>query len=255
MSQIILSIAGSDSISGAGIQQDIKVGQKLKTYIATAISTITVQDSSKIHYFENLNPKILQDQILAILNDLSINIIKIGMISCPHQMQKIFEIIPYDKKIIIDPIFSSTFGNEIINSKNFVNFKKLLLPRAFLLKPNLGEAEIISGVKINNVKQMEIAAKKIQNLGVKNVLVTGGHLSGQIKHILLQENGTKTIFCNKRLHLDCEVHGTGCVLSTAIACFLAKGQPLGNAISKANKFTYWQIKNSQKLGKGSLLIY
>ena len=86
----ILTIAGSDSISGAGIQQDIKIGQKLSTYVATAITAITVQDSKQIHYFQNLSENILQDQIIKIIDDLKIDFIKIGMISCPKQMQKIF---------------------------------------------------------------------------------------------------------------------------------------------------------------------
>jgi hydroxymethylpyrimidine/phosphomethylpyrimidine kinase len=249
----ILSIAGSDSISGAGIQRDIKVGQKLKTHVATAISAITVQDSSKIHYFQNLSPKIFQDQILAILNDLQIDFIKIGMVSCPEQMRIISDIITQDKKLIIDPIISSTSGSEIMNSKNLSHFKKYILPRAFLLTPNINEAEKISGERVVDISDMRRVAEKIQSLGVSNVLIKGGHLQGRIKHVLLEKSGVKTIFQNKRMHLGQEIRGTGCILSTTISCLLSHGYGLKDAISKANRFTYHQIKNSQKLGKGSLL--
>jgi hydroxymethylpyrimidine kinase/phosphomethylpyrimidine kinase len=254
LSKIILSIAGSDSIAGAGIQQDIKVGQRLQTYVATAISAVTVQNSSTICYFQNLSPKILQDQILTILDDLQIDFIKIGMVACPMQMQKISEIVPKDKKIIIDPIISSTGGSEIIDSKNLSYFKKFLLPRAFLLTPNISEAEKLAGEKIINIKDMTRVAKKIQNMGAANVLIKGAHLTGKIKHLLMGEGEVRSIFQNKRLFLGEEIHGTGCTFSTAIACFLAKGNSLKDATSKANKFTYQQIKNSEKLGKGSLLL-
>ena len=163
----ILSIAGSDSGGGAGIQADIKTATSLKTYIATAITCITAQNSSKVYQISYLNSDIIQKQIEVILEDLNIDIIKIGMIGNKKIAQTINKILITKAKnipIIIDPIITSTSLNSLLNKETIEYFKTTLIKNSYLITPNIDEAKTLSGIKINNLADMELAGKVMQGV-------------------------------------------------------------------------------------------
>lgn len=248
----ILSIAGSDPSTLAGIQGDIKTAQKLKAEIATVITSVTAQNSHKIHDTHHLPNNIIQKQIEAILEDGEFSFIKIGMVGNATEIiaQTLKEKAP-NIPIILDPIIISTSGFELLSKSHLENFKKSLIPLCYLITPNIKEAEILSGIKINNFQDSKKAAKIIQNLGVKNVLITGGDFdleNQKISHFLLTEKNEEIVISSKRL-FEKRIRGTGCRLSTSIAIFLNQNMNLEKAIKKANKFVFQSIKNGRKFGE------
>ena len=266
MTNKILIIAGSDSCGGAGIQADIKTATALYTYCATAITCLTAQNSQKIYNTFYPPIEFLNKQIEVVLDDMDIDVIKIGMLGNAKIVEEVAKILRHkarDIPIVLDPVMVSTSGDSILMTNAIDILKANLITDSYLVTPNIFEAEILSGVKINNFDDVKIAALKIKNIGqnfkVKNVLIKGSHLESQsdyderITHYLLLENGDEKIFSNKKLPFK-KLHGTGCTLATAISCFLSHGLPLENAIKKANLFTYKTIKNSQTIGLGSRIL-
>ena len=151
--------------------------------------------------------------------------------------------------IIIDPIISSTTGKKILKEEEIISLKENLIKNSYLITPNINEASILGNITINNLEDMKIAAKNIKEIGVKNVLIKGGHLnSNEITHLLLKENNEEIIINNKKIQTNLEVRGTGCMLSTAIACFLKQNTNLEEAIKKADDFVNKEIKRAQKIG-------
>ena len=260
MTNKILIIAGSDSCCGAGIQADIKTATSLKTYCATAITCLTAQNSQRVDDIFYPPAWFLTKQIEMILDDIKIDVIKIGMLGNAEIISEVAQILTKRAKnipVIIDPVMVATSGDRLLELNAIEVLKTKLIAYSYLITPNIFEAEILAGIKINNLGDVKIAAKKIQDIGVKNVLIKGGHLNfdDKILHYLLLADGNEKIFSNKRLPFK-SLHGTGCTLTTAISCFLSQHLFLENAIKKANQFTFKAIKNSQKIGKrGRILNY
>ena len=258
MKNKILIIAGSDSCGGAGVQADIKTATTLKTYCASAITCLTAQNSQKV--YEIFYPPIdfLSKQIAVVLDDIKIDAIKIGMLGNAKITKAVTIILKQKAKnipIITDPVMVATSGDMLLKTDALKILKEQLIANSYLVTPNIFEAEILAEMKIKNLNDVKIAAKKIQKIGVKNVLIKGGHLDSgnKIFNYLLKENSAEKIFTNKKLPFK-SVHGTGCTLSSAITCFLSHGLDLENAIKKANLFVYKAIKNSQKIGLGSRIL-
>ncbi|MFT6332210.1 MAG: hydroxymethylpyrimidine/phosphomethylpyrimidine kinase [Lentimonas sp.] len=253
----ILIIAGSDSGGGAGIQADIKTATSLKTYCASAITCLTAQNSQKVSDIFYPPAEFISKQIEVVLKDLEINAIKIGMLGNEEIISAVLLLLKNQAKnipIITDPVMVATSGDSLLKG-NSIDSLKELLAISYLTTPNIPEAEILAGMKISNLKDVEIAAHKIQEIGVKNVLIKGGHLNlgNKISNYLLKENGQEKVFTNKRLDLG-KIHGTGCTLASAISCFVSQNFDLDVAIKKANSFVFKAIKNSQKIGKGSRIL-
>lgn len=259
MKHKILSIAGSDSSGGAGIQADIKTATSLKTYIATALTCITSQDSKKVYSISYLSTKFIKEQIEAVLNDIKINAIKTGMLGNSEITKLISKIIQANAKnipLIVDPVMLATSGDSLLKKNAITTVKKYLIPLAYLVTPNIIEAELLSNIKIQKISDMELAAKKILELGAKNVLIKGSHFNNhnnKIYHLLMDNNYRKIIFSNIRLPVG-NIHGTGCTLSAAIASFVANGYGLEESVKKSNRFVYNAIKNGKKIGHGSLIL-
>ena len=255
----ILSIAGSDSIGGAGIQADIKTATSLKTYIATAITCITSQDSRKVYEISYLSTDLVKNQIEVVLNDIKINAIKTGMLGNSEITKSVSKILKTKAKnipLIVDPVMIATSGDSLLKQDAVTTVKKYLIPIAYLVTPNIIEAELLSDIKINKISDMELAAKKILELGAKNVLIKGGHFNNKNKkiyHLLMDKNNKKIIFSNNRLPIK-NIHGTGCTLSAAITSFIAKGYNLEESVKKSNRFVYNTIKNGEKIGRGSWIL-
>ncbi|MFQ5782712.1 MAG: bifunctional hydroxymethylpyrimidine kinase/phosphomethylpyrimidine kinase [Nitrosopumilus sp.] len=245
----LLSIGGSDSSSGAGIQSDIKVFSSLNAHCLTVITAITGQNTSSFGMVEPVSQKILKNQLELIISDFKIDGIKIGMVYNSqiikllyHQLKKLK--IP----IVIDPIIQSTTGGTLIKKSAIEDFKKMLIPLATVITPNKVEAEILSKTKINKKNQLEKAAKKIQRMGAKNIVITGINTKeNQISDFVLEKNNRYFISGNKIPKVN---HGSGCNYSAAILFALVKNKTIKESVKFAKQFTYDSIQNSKNIGKG-----
>jgi hydroxymethylpyrimidine kinase/phosphomethylpyrimidine kinase/thiamine-phosphate diphosphorylase len=247
----VLTVAGSDSGGGAGIQGDLKTISLLGSYGASAITALTAQNTLGVSSIHPVPPAFLGEQIDAVLSDIPIDVIKIGMLSSPENTEVLSEkLMDYGMRIVIlDPVMSSKGGMALLEDEALNVLKKRLIPLCYLLTPNVPEAERLTGSAISDVAGMEMAAQALHLMGAKNVLVKGGHLSeGSVTDILF-DGTTITRYTAPRV-LTRNTHGTGCTLASAIASFLAQGEPLPGAILRAKLFITRAIKFAQPLGKG-----
>ncbi len=246
----ILSIAGSDPSSGAGIQGDMKTFSAFGAYGLSVITAITSQNTKKFFDVKPVIPSLVKSQIRSVLEDFHIDAIKIGMVYDKQTIRTIHsELEKIKEPIILDPIFKSTTGGVLQMENALPDFKKLLIPLSYIITPNVTEAEKISGYKIRSLKDMKTAAKKIQKLGAKNVIIKGGHfLSGSKVTDILLDNKRFHVFSHNRLKF--ENHGGGCTFSASLCVNIARGKKLPDAVDSARLFTIESIKHSIKIGSG-----
>lgn len=248
-----LSIAGSDSSGGAGIQADIKTMSALGIYSCTVITAITAQSTSNVDYILPLGAQIIKKQIKSVLSDIPINAIKIGMVYNNEIITAVSHILNHSKiPIVLDPIISAGTGAQLLQKEFVKDFKSKLVPICDVITPNIHEAETLSEIKIKTEKDIRNAALKIQELGAKNVIVKGGHFRNDnetIVDIVLDEHGKFTVFKNPRMKIV-ETHGSGCNFSAAVTSFLALKYPVINACFLANKYVHRSILKTVKIGKG-----
>lgn len=248
-----LSIAGSDSSGGAGIQADMKTMSALGIYSCTVITAITAQSTSNVDYILPLDAQIIKKQIKSVLSDIPINAIKIGMVYNNEIITTVCDILNQSKiPIVLDPIISAGTGAELFQKEFLEDFKSKLVPICDVITPNIHEAETLSGIKIKTEKDIRNTASKIQELGAKNVIVKGGHFRNDnetIVDMILDEQGKFTVFKNPRMKIV-ETHGSGCNFSAAVTSFLAMKYPIVNACFLANKYVHKSIINTVKIGKG-----
>ena len=247
----ILIIAGSDSSGGAGIQADVKTVTSLGSYAMTAITAITVQNTKGVKSVISIPANEIKNQIIYTAKDIRPDAIKIGMLHSSEVIKKVLFSLKKIKvrKIILDPVMVAKGGSKLIDSNAIQILKHELLKKVTLITPNIPEAEILTGVKIKSKEDMIIAAKKLIDLGVKNVLIKGGHLqSHSVKDIFLNKSVTK-VFVNSR-HKTKNTHGTGCTLSSAIATFFSCGKSLKKACDLGIKYVNLAIRTNPNYGKG-----
>jgi len=250
----LLSIAGSDPSSGAGIQGDMKTFGAFGTYGLSVITAVTSQNTRRFLDVKPVSASLVKSQIKSVLEDFLIEAIKIGMVYDNQTIKAIHaELEGIKIPIVLDPIFKSTTGGDLQRKDAFANYKKLLIPIAHVITPNMQEAEKISGVKIKSLNDMKNAAKKIQKMGAKNVVIKGGHfISGpKVVDILLEEKKFHT-FSHDRLKF--ENHGGGCTFSSALCANIAKGKKLSDAVDIARLFTVKSMKNATKIGSGLAIV-
>lgn len=248
----VLIIAGSDSSGGAGIQADIKTVSALGCYAMTAITAVTVQNTTGVKSIIPIKPKEISNQIEFTARDIKPNAIKIGMlhsakvISAVRKSLKKIDI----KKIVLDPVMVAKGGTKLINNEAIDEIKKKLMKKILLITPNIPEAELLTNTKINSLNDMIKAGQLLINLGAKNVLIKGGHLkSNEINDILLNKKIIK-IFKNKK-YKSKNTHGTGCTLSSAIATNLSCGKDLIKSCELGIKYVNEAIKSNLNYGKGN----
>ena len=222
----ILIIAGSDSSGGAGIQADIKTVTALGGYAMTAVTAVTVQNTKGVSAIVPIKPKEIGKQILFTCKDIKPNAIKIGML---HSSQVIMSVVHALKqvktsKIVLDPVMIAKGGARLINKSAIKTLKDKLIKKAFLITPNIPEAEVLTKTKIKNLEDMICAANILLKFGVKNVLLKGGHRKSKYMQDILLNRKEIRIFKNKKIKTK-NTHGTGCTLSSAIATFLSCGKP------------------------------
>ncbi len=251
-----LSIAGSDPSSGAGIQADIKIFSSLGVYGCSAITAITVQNTQEIIEIFPIPSKIVIKQVKLILEDIKIESIKIGMVYDESIITKIYDILKNENiPIIIDPIFTSTSGQNLINPKAMQQFTQKLLTIATIITPNIKEAIKLSGININTKEDIKKALEKIKELGPKNVIIKGGeHYSSKDSiDTLIDENLHIIEYSNPLLHIP-ENHGSGCNFSAALSAFISKGHEIPIACSMANQFVNKSLQNLLYIGKGNPVV-
>ena len=246
-----LTIAGSDSSGGAGIQADIKTMISNGVYAMSAITALTAQNTTGVTAIMDVTPEFLGEQIDEIFTDIYPDAVKIGMVSASGLIEKIADkLIEYKaKNIVVDPVMVATSGAKLITDDAISTLKKKLLPIATVLTPNIPEGEVLSGMKIENENDMVEAAKFISEKFDCAVLMKGGHQINDAND-LLYRNGDYKWFTGKRID-NPNTHGTGCTLSSAIASNLAKGYDLDKAVLRAKDYISGALAAMLDLGKGS----
>lgn len=246
-----LTIAGSDSSGGAGIQADIKSFSANGVYGMSIITSITAQNTKGVFGIMDIAPKIIEKQIDAIFSDIKVGAIKIGMVSKIESIKAISNALSKVEdlpKIVLDPVMVSKSGFKLLSDNAKNTLVEELIPIATLITPNISEAKELLGRKILTVEDMKKAAIDIEKLGAKNVLIKGGHLKREATDVLY--NGKNFIvFKEERINTK-HTHGTGCTLSSAITANLSKGMNMIDAIKYGKKYTTGARKNGFKLGKG-----
>ena len=247
----ILIIAGSDSSGGAGIQADLKTVTSLGSYGMTAITAVTVQNTTGVKSVVSIDPKKIYEQIVFTSEDIKPDAIKIGMLHSSEVIKKVLKALKKIKvkKIILDPVMIAKGGARLIDEKAIKILKKELIKKVDLITPNIPEAEVLTEMKINTVEDMILAANKLIVLGAKNVLIKGGHLNKKkLFDIFLSKKDFK-IFESKKF-ITKNTHGTGCTLSSAITTFYSCGKSIKKSCELAIKYVNSAIKSNPKLGKG-----
>ena len=248
-----LTIAGSDSSGGAGIQADMKTMSALGIYSCTVITAITAQNTSNVDYILPLNADIIKKQIMSILSDIPIHAIKIGMVYNNEIITVISDTLRNLKiPIVLDPIVSAGTGAQLLQREFLSDFKNKLIPICDVVTPNISEAEKLSGIKIKNENDIKKTALKIQKQGARNVVIKGGHFRNEemiILDTILDEFGKFIVIKNPRMKIV-ETHGSGCNFSAAVTAFVALKFPIVNACIMANKYVHNSIVNTFKIGKG-----
>ena len=246
-----LSIAGSDSCGGAGIQADLKTMTMNGVYAMSAITALTAQNTTGVRSILESTPEFLKDQIDAVFEDIRPDAVKIGMVSSAELIKVIAERLDYYKaeNIVVDPVMVATSGSKLMKTDAVSVLTRELLPLATLVTPNIPEAEILSGQTVNTKEDMERVAKIIGDTYGCAVLLKGGHSINDAND-LLYANGSYKWFSGKRID-NPNTHGTGCTLSSAIASNLAKGYDLETSIGRAKDYISGALAAMLDLGQGS----
>ena len=246
-----LTIAGSDSSGGAGIQADLKTMLANGVYGMSAITALTAQNTIGVTVISEVTPEFLGQQIDAVFTDIFPDAVKTGMVANEELIEVIADRLAFygAKNIVIDPVMIATSGARLISEEAIAVLKEKLLPIATVITPNIPEAEVLSGIKISDKADMEKAADFINKTYGCSVLLKGGHSINDAND-LLYENGGMTWFEGVRIN-NPNTHGTGCTLSSAIASNLAKGYDLKQAVRLAKEYISGALSVMLDLGKGS----
>ena len=245
-----LTIAGSDSSGGAGVQADLKTFSAIGTYGMSVITAITAQNTQGVFLVEDLSEEIIRKQIEVVFEDIEPAAVKIGMVSSPVIISSIVETLKrYNPKyLVVDPVMISKSGYYLLKAEAKKSLIEELIPMAYIITPNTLEAEEISGMNIETVDDMKEVGEKILELGPKYVLMKGGHLEGDAVDVLIGKD-TFEIFKQERLDRK-NTHGTGCTLSSAITSHLALGYDIKEAVRLSKEYITEAIRHSFDIGKG-----
>jgi len=245
----VLSIGGSDPSSGAGIQSDIKTFENHEVYGFTVITAITSQNTKKISKILPISSKIIKSQLESVLSDFQIDSIKIGMMYDSSIIKAVHVMIKNQKcPIIVDPIIESTTKVILLKKSAITDYRKMIIPLATIITPNRRESKILSGCN-----KVDDAARRLQELGAKNVIITGYRESEREIEDFVMESDSNYILKGKRIKLT--NHGSGCNYSASITASLARKKSIHEAATIAKEYVYQSIKNSKDLGKGIKITY
>lgn len=251
MMRTALSIAGSDSSGGAGIQADIKTMTANGVYAMTAITALTAQNTTGVTGIMEVTPEFLAQQLDSIFTDIRPDAVKIGMVSSSALIQVIAEKLKEYKaeNIVVDPVMVATSGSKLISDDAIETLKTCLMPLSSILTPNIPEAEVLAEMKVETEEEMILAAKKISETFHCAVLCKGGHQLNDANDLLYRDGEYKW-FHGKRIQ-NPNTHGTGCTLSSAIASNLAKGYSMNESVKRAKDYISEALEAMLDWGKGS----
>lgn len=251
MMRTALSIAGSDSSGGAGIQADIKTMTANGVCAMTAITALTAQNTTGVTGIMEVTPEFLAQQLDSIFTDIRPDAVKIGMVSSSALIQVIAEKLKEYKaeNIVVDPVMVATSGSKLISDDAIETLKTCLMPLSSILTPNIPEAEVLAEMKVETEEEMILAAKKISETFHCAVLCKGGHQLNDANDLLYRDGEYKW-FHGKRIQ-NPNTHGTGCTLSSAIASNLAKGYSMDESVKRAKDYISEALEAMLDLGKGS----
>jgi len=234
----VLSIAGSDSGGGAGVQADLKTFAALGCYGMTAITALTAQNTLGVSGIHGVPAEFLKAQIQAVVEDIGVDAVKLGMLHAPEVVEVVAWAIDHYKlpNVVLDPVMVATSGDRLIAAETVQVLVRELFPRAVVVTPNLDEAALLIGHAIDGVGALDDAASELLALGTRAVLLKGGHLPGEdVVDLLAQSNGDRLQLASTRI-ASRNLHGTGCTLSSAIASHLALGYELAQAVERARNY-------------------
>lgn len=249
MTAIALTIAGSDPSGGAGLQADLKTFHQHGVYGMSVVTLLTVQNTQSVSQVEVLKPTMVLDQLTAVIEDIPPAVAKTGALGNAEVIEALAGCAAdFVFPLVVDPVMISKHGMPLLERSALDVAIEQLLPRAFLITPNLHEAEAITGLAVTKLAEMEAAARRIADSGPSHVLIKGGHLEGEPLD-LLWSDGQFHRFHNKRIETQ-HTHGTGCVFSAAITARLALGDPIVDAVAAAKNFITRAIESNPGLGHG-----
>ena len=257
----VLTIAGSDSGGGAGIQADLKTFSGLSTFGLSVITAVTAQNTRGVSGVYDVSVEGVRKQLEAVFSDFDIKASKTGMLFSREIIEVVVEEVKkHDQKnLVVDPVLVSTSGDLLLKYEAVEVLKEKLMPLSLLITPNIPEAEKLTDKKIDSFKGMEIVGEMLVDEGANNVLLKGGHMEKEKESeansfdLFVTKDKSKTWFSEKRLDLG-PLHGTGCSLSAAICALLARGDDLKTAIKKAKRYTNKAIETGFRPGEGSRVL-
>jgi hydroxymethylpyrimidine/phosphomethylpyrimidine kinase len=247
-----LTIAGSDSGGGAGIQADLKTFQELEVFGMSALTAVTAQNTLGVQAVYPMTAEAVIKQIESIGEDMGTDALKTGMLFNAEIIKAVSEMIDYYnwKNVVVDPVMIAKGGASLLQMEAITALREYLLPHAMVITPNIPEAEVLTGLKIRTVEDKQEAAKRLYDLGVKNVVLKGGHEENQNDSIdLLYDGKDFTTFTSSRVQ-TVNTHGTGCTFSAVITAELAKGVSVYDAVLKAKHFIQAAIEEQILIGQG-----
>jgi hydroxymethylpyrimidine/phosphomethylpyrimidine kinase len=251
---VVLSIAGFDPSSGAGVTGDVKTIAAHGCYGVGCITALTVQSTAGVRRVEVVDPELVRDTLEELRSDLEVSAVHVGMLGSGKLVRAVSDFLEKTRlgNIVVDPIIKSSSGYDLIDAAGLRLLVERLLPLATVITPNVDEAAALTGLAVATVEQMRGAATRLHEMGATGVVVTGGHLEKAIDLLSFssRRGAEQEIFKSNRLQSN-STHGTGCAFATAIACHLARGRGLPEAVLLAKAYVAAAIANARPLGLGT----
>jgi hydroxymethylpyrimidine kinase/phosphomethylpyrimidine kinase len=245
-----LTIAGSDSGGGAGIEADVKTFSALGVHGSVAITAVTAQNTVGVSTVHEIPPDVIKAQVEAVVRDIGVDCTKTGMLYSSTTIKEVSSLVGACRlKLVVDPVMVAKSGAALLKADAHESLVTTLIPLAEVVTPNIDEAEALTGMRISSVDDSAVAAWRIVDMGAKAVVVKGGHLKGRPVDVLCLKGGKPMEFSGERI-LSGTTHGTGCTFSAALTAYLAKGIALGEAVRKAKEFVASAISFGLPIGKG-----
>lgn len=249
----VLIVAGSDSGGGAGIQADVKTVTCLGGYAMTAVTALTAQNTQGVFGIQEVSPDFIAQQMRLVLDDIGADVVKTGMLHSAGVIDTVAEVLQEYAppiRLVLDPVMVAKGGHALLQPDAVMRMKERLFPLAALVTPNVPEAELLAGIPIHNVEDMQRAARMLLGTGAKAVLVKGGHLGkDELIHNVLVFEGGEVLLSTRRIDTP-HTHGTGCTLASAIAVSIAQGLTLPHAVERAQDYVATAIASAPELGRG-----
>jgi|SRR5579859_3607162 len=248
---IILSIAGHDPSSGAGITADIKTISVHHCYGLSCLTALTVQSTQGVKRVEPVEGRLVTDTLQELISDFSITAVKIGMLGAAEVVRAVAAFLrryPM-RNVVLDPILKSSSGAELLPKEGMEILRSRLLPLVDVITPNIDEASALTGLTISQAEDMQAVAMRLHGMGAKNVVITGGHLDPPVDFLSSDAGREHKTFMHAKI-MTRSTHGTGCAFSTALACNLAQGRKLTEAVGEAKQYVTSALKHAVAVGNG-----